>query len=232
MGAKKDDEGDEMMDEEQAKRDPVERLFGIELESTFKNSESETEEKKVTMENVLKLPCHIDNNNNPINSLQEGLDISLTSTLEKYSDTLGRNANYVETKKVNKLPSYLCIQFVRFYWKKQSNVGGTEAGKAKILRSVMYPKVFDLYNFCSDELKKSLDHGREFEQKIREEEDRERLEGKKKEAEESDAMLRGEVKAMTEEEKEKKKLVGKALKQKEAEEEQKRHDEQLYRPHG
>jgi ubiquitin carboxyl-terminal hydrolase 14 len=70
------------------------------------------------MENVLKLPCHIDNNNNPINSLQEGLEISLKTNLEKYSETLGRNANYVETKKVNKLPSYLSIQFVRFYWKK------------------------------------------------------------------------------------------------------------------
>ena len=34
--------------------------------------------------------------------------------------------------------------------------------KLKILRSEMYPKVFDLFNFCSDDLKKSLDHGREF----------------------------------------------------------------------
>ena len=36
----------------------------------------------------------------------------------------------------------------------------------------MYPKVFDCYNYCSDELKKSLDFGREFEQKLRAEEDR------------------------------------------------------------
>lgn len=69
MGKKKDGDDDEMMDDEQAAKDPVERLFGIELESTFKNAESDQEEKKVTMENVLKLPCHIDNNNNPINSL-------------------------------------------------------------------------------------------------------------------------------------------------------------------
>jgi ubiquitin carboxyl-terminal hydrolase 14 len=52
---------------------------------------------------------------------------------------------------------------VRFYWKKESNVGGTKAGKAKILRSVMYPKVLDLYEFCSDSLKKTLDAGREVE---------------------------------------------------------------------
>jgi len=47
-------------------------------------------------------------------------------------------------------------------------VGGTKAGKAKILRSVMYPRVLDIYNYCSPDLKKSLDHGREFDAKIRE----------------------------------------------------------------
>lgn len=117
---------------------------------------------------------------------------------------------------MNKLPSYLCVQFVRFYWKKESSVGGTKAGKAKILRSVMYPKVFDMYNFCSDELKKSLDHGREFEQKIRLEEDRLRLDGLKKEAEKSDAQMAGKENddKQTQENREEERLVGKALKQK------------------
>lgn len=41
MGKKKDGDDDEMMDDEQAAKDPVERLFGIELESTFKNGESD-----------------------------------------------------------------------------------------------------------------------------------------------------------------------------------------------
>lgn len=41
---------------------------------------------------------------------------------------------------------------MRFYWKKESNVGGTKAGKAKILRSVAYPRVLDLYKFCSESL--------------------------------------------------------------------------------
>jgi ubiquitin carboxyl-terminal hydrolase 14 len=106
------------------------------------------------------LSCHIDNNNNPVNDLSEGLNISLVGEMEKYSEELQRNAVFKKTSRINKLPSYLCVQFVRFYWKKESNVGGTKAGKAKILRSVMYPKVLDIYNHCSDELKKSLDHGR------------------------------------------------------------------------
>lgn len=73
------------------------------------------------------------------------------------------NKIYKKTSKINKLPSYLCINFVRFYWKKESNVGGTKAGRAKILRSVNYPRVLDVYEHCSDELKKTLTEGREYE---------------------------------------------------------------------
>jgi ubiquitin carboxyl-terminal hydrolase 14 len=131
--------------------------------------------------------------------------------LEKFSEVLQRNAIYKKKSLVNKLPSYLCVQFVRFYWKKESNVGGTKAGKAKILRSVMYPKILDLYNFCSPDLKKSLNHGREFEAKIREEEDKNRLEGIKKAEDESKPKDKDET---TEEEADRKKLVGAAAKKK------------------
>jgi len=40
---------------------------------------------------------------------------------------------------------------------------------------VAFPKILDVYEFCSEELKKSLDLGREFETKLREEEDNKRL---------------------------------------------------------
>ena len=90
-------------------------------------------------------------------------------------------------------------------------MGGTKAGKAKILRSVMYPKILDLYNFCSPDLKKSLNHGREFEAKIREEEDKNRLEGIKKAEDESKPKDKDET---TEEEADRKKLVGAAAKKK------------------
>ena len=179
------------------KRDPVGDLFGIELENTTKNMMDEEEPEQVSKETVLKLPCHIDNNNNPVNSLEEGLEISLTAELEKFSEKMQSNAIFKKVSKINKLSSYLCVQFVRFYWKKESMVGGTKAGKAKILRSVMFPKTLDLYDFCSDSLKKELDQGRDIETKQREEEDKIRLEGKKKEAEESDKMMKGEVDAQT-----------------------------------
>jgi hypothetical protein len=50
-------------------KDPIQSLFGLELESTMVNSETEAEPSKTVLENVLKLPCHIDNNNNPINTI-------------------------------------------------------------------------------------------------------------------------------------------------------------------
>lgn len=75
-------------------------------------------------------------------------------------------------------PKYLCVNFMRFYWKQASAVGGTDAGKAKILRNVAFPKVFDIFEFATDELKQSLLQGRELETTNRGKEDADRLAGK------------------------------------------------------
>lgn len=74
--------------------DMIEKLFGIELVTTTKNKETEAEPVKETTEQVLRLSCHIDNNNNPINHMLEGLKISLEGDIEKNSDILGRNSIY------------------------------------------------------------------------------------------------------------------------------------------
>ncbi len=132
--------------------DMIEKLFGIELVNTVKNKETEAEPAKETTEQVLRLSCHIDNNNKPIDHMLEGLKVSLDGDIEKYSDILGRNSIYFKQSKVNKLPSYLTVHFVRFYWKKESTLSGTKAGKAKILRNVSFPKIFDIYELCTDEL--------------------------------------------------------------------------------
>lgn len=75
----------------------------------------------------------------------------------------------------------------------------------------MYPKIFDIYNHCSDELKKSLDHGREFESKLRSVEDNAKLEGKLKKEKQYDKEMKGEDEE-TKEEREENKLVGEARK--------------------
>jgi len=74
--------------------DLVEKLFSIELENTSKNTEDPDEPPAVLKEQVLRLSCHIDNNNNPISDLTEGLKISLSGQIEKFSERLGRNAIY------------------------------------------------------------------------------------------------------------------------------------------
>jgi hypothetical protein len=44
----------------------------------------------------------------------------------------------------------------RFFWKKASEISGTQATKAKILRTLSFPKVFDIFPYCSDSLKTNL----------------------------------------------------------------------------
>ncbi|KAK8958282.1 Ubiquitin carboxyl-terminal hydrolase 6 [Platanthera guangdongensis] len=45
---------------------------------------------------------------------------------------------------------YLTVQFVRFFWKRETNQ------KAKILRKVDYPLELDVYDLCSEELRQKL----------------------------------------------------------------------------
>ncbi|KAK5241246.1 deubiquitinating enzyme, partial [Exophiala xenobiotica] len=95
----------------------------------------------------LKLDCHIDQS---INHLRDGLLAGLTEEIEKNSPTLGRNAIYTKTSRVSRLPKYLTVHFVRFFWKKDAQK------KAKILRKVTFPEELDVVEFCTDDLKKRL----------------------------------------------------------------------------
>lgn len=165
--------------------DVIGNLFEIEMKTKYTNTEMPTEVSEQT-ENVFKLTCTIENGAKPADTMNEGMKLSLKGQLEKNSESLGRDSVWDKETKVNRLvsntnttplsranrefcfqPKYLCVNFVRFYWKQASNTGGTEAGKAKILRNVSFPKVFDIFEFCTDELKESLLQGRELETKNR-----------------------------------------------------------------
>jgi ubiquitin carboxyl-terminal hydrolase 14 len=75
-----------------------------------------------------------------------GILESLNEELEKNSPTLNRTAKYQRKSRVSRLPQYLPIQFVRFFWKPQEQV------KAKILRKVKFPLEFDATEICTPEL--------------------------------------------------------------------------------
>ncbi|KAJ7951659.1 Ubiquitin carboxyl-terminal hydrolase [Quillaja saponaria] len=130
--------------------DAVKALFGVELVSRVHCQESNEESSET--ESVYSLKCHI---SHEVNHLHEGLKHGLKSELEKASPSLGRTAIYLKDSRINGLPRYLTVQFVRFFWKRESNQ------KAKILRKVDYPLELDVYDLCSEDLRKKLDAPRQ-----------------------------------------------------------------------
>lgn len=210
--------------EEGDKFDLVDYLFKIELQATLTCIENPEEPPEVKTETLRKLPCIIDNQSNPINHLHEGIQAGLEETLEKNSPSLGRLAQYKKVSRLKKLPPYLVVQKIRFLWKKAVESTGSKATKAKILRNVSFPRVLDMYQFCTDELKKILDTGREYEKKQLIE--KSKIEGDK--FEEYKKKLEAEGKILSEDTRE----LFKKWKEEQKEEEIKEHDEKLYRKHG
>jgi len=90
--------------------------------------------------------------------------------MTKQSESLGREARYLRASKIQRLPFYLTIQFVRFFWKQDKQL------KAKIVKPIEFPLILDLYDLCTDELKTKLDPKRK---EFQEMEDK-RLEATKK----------------------------------------------------
>ena len=85
--------------------DLVGKLFEVELQTESKCTEAPEEPATNITEKVLRLSCHIDNNNNPISQLSDGLKVSLEGQIEKNSPSLGRDAVYTKTSRINKLVS-------------------------------------------------------------------------------------------------------------------------------
>jgi hypothetical protein len=62
---------------------------------------------------------------------------TLKEEIEKRSEVLGRNAVFQKEGEITRLPYYLNVQFVRFFWKSNSEGGN----KAKILKVQAAPKL-------------------------------------------------------------------------------------------
>lgn len=94
-----------------------------------------------------KLDCHIGKDTN---HLHDGIMAGLEEKIEKHSPTLDRNSIYTKRSRVARLPKYLTVHFVRFFWKRETQ------RKAKIMRKVSFPDELDAVEFCTDELKSQL----------------------------------------------------------------------------
>lgn len=74
----------------------------------------------------------------------------LQEQITKQSPTLGRDAVYMKTSKISRLPAYLTIQFVRFFYKEKRSIN------AKILKDIKFPMEFDAFELCTSELQEKL----------------------------------------------------------------------------
>eukprot|EP01006_Ploeotia_vitrea_P036592 TRINITY_DN66035_c7_g2_i1.p1 TRINITY_DN66035_c7_g2~~TRINITY_DN66035_c7_g2_i1.p1 ORF type:complete len:551 (-),score=21.62 TRINITY_DN66035_c7_g2_i1:145-1797(-) len=128
---------------------------------------------------VNKLVCNIksnvtstdDNNSNVpakvANIMIDGIILNMEGTLEKHSDILGRNAIWRKHQRISKLPKYICVQFMRFFWKPTPDSREHAGVKCKIMRPVTFPENFDVYPLCNDALQKQMKINRELELKAK-----------------------------------------------------------------
>ncbi|THD18849.1 Ubiquitin carboxyl-terminal hydrolase [Fasciola hepatica] len=82
--------------------------------------------------------------------LHTGIRNGFEGTVTKRSATLERDAVYKKTSVLTRLPAYLSVHFVRFFYKEDKQLN------AKILKDVKFPLELDLFTFCSDSLQKQL----------------------------------------------------------------------------
>ena len=155
----------------------IDELLGIEMQVKMKNIEDQSE-VKTKKELLYKLICYIDNSTL---ELVEGLKKSLKENLDLFSDKLQRNTVFEKSQLINRLPNYLSVQFMRFFWKKANTLTGAKAGKSKILKSVIFSKIIDLYDMCTEETKELLNLGRKIESKLLKDDKNFKIENVKKE---------------------------------------------------
>merc|ERR1712244_56887 len=133
---------------EEQKVNVIDNLFEGQFETKTVCTESEEEPELKVTEKFIKLQCFIDSDSRHIN---DGIKKGFLENVEKNSSKLGRNAIWTKTKAISALPKYIPVQLVRFFWKQKTQKN------AKILRKVIFPQKLDVYDFCNDALKETIE---------------------------------------------------------------------------
>uniref|UniRef100_A0A7N6B2S1 Ubiquitin carboxyl-terminal hydrolase n=1 Tax=Anabas testudineus TaxID=64144 RepID=A0A7N6B2S1_ANATE len=147
------------------KKNFIDQYFGVEFETTMKCTESEDEEPIKGKESQLQLSCFINQEVKYLTSesivhhgylgfikLQSYIRRSdiLQEEITKMSPSLERNALYIKSSKLSRLPAYLTVQMVRFFYKEKESVN------AKVLKDVKFPLMLDVYELCTTELQEKM----------------------------------------------------------------------------
>ncbi|KAK1926366.1 CNG04540-like protein [Papiliotrema laurentii] len=125
----------------------VDRQLSVRLQKTLRCAENEEEPPSTTVEQVLKLECNISISTN---FLISGILDNLDQQIEKNSPSLGRSATYTQKTRISRLPQYLVVHMVRFYWRRDIQK------KAKIMRKVKFPLQLDLLDLLTDDLRQKV----------------------------------------------------------------------------
>jgi ubiquitin carboxyl-terminal hydrolase 14 len=86
----------------------------------------------------------------------EGIKLSLEGTVEKLSPLDNINHNYEKISRFNKLPHYLMVQMIRFFWKAASDLPNAKPVAVKICKSIDFGTKLDLFDYCTPELQAKL----------------------------------------------------------------------------
>jgi len=138
-------------------------LFGFQVEETLTCEECKDEPPVLKYNQIRNLVCNIQGgagSSEQINHMHEGIRLGLFGSIEKNSEILGRNALWKVSQKLDRLPRYICVQFMRFFWKATPESRDHTGVKCKIMKPVTFPQIFDVYEFCSDRLKSVLQKNR------------------------------------------------------------------------
>ncbi|KAJ3755757.1 hypothetical protein EV360DRAFT_49165 [Lentinula raphanica] len=125
----------------------IEQYMMGEIRRELSSPEAPDEPPTVSIEKIMKIECNI---NAQTNYMHSGIMSSLTSVISKTSPTLGREAQYTQSSRITRLPSYLNVHMVRFAWKADVQK------KAKIMRKVKFPTTYDAVDLTSPELREKL----------------------------------------------------------------------------
>jgi ubiquitin carboxyl-terminal hydrolase 14 len=137
----------------------MEDFLALKVEETLKCKESDSEPTKVKNEVLSKLVCNIGGtigSASNVNHLHEGLVLGLQGDVELHSDVLARNALWEKKQRISALPKFICVQFMRFFWKETPESRDHTGVKCKIRKAVTYPEVLDVYDYCTPELQQKL----------------------------------------------------------------------------
>uniref|UniRef100_A0A5K3F6D3 Ubiquitin carboxyl-terminal hydrolase 14 n=1 Tax=Mesocestoides corti TaxID=53468 RepID=A0A5K3F6D3_MESCO len=96
----------------------VSRFLTGRLVSTLTCTEGD-EPPQESVDTFSQLSCFIDKD---VKYLHTGLRNGLEGTLTKNSESLEREAVYKKVSQISRLPGYLCVQFIRFFYKEKNQI--------------------------------------------------------------------------------------------------------------